>query len=517
VEYHDQREELCQESEAGSGVGEIHEGDGQLPELPEVERRTGWGQRADLSVATRPRDGGSDGIGGAEKKIIGDLQEEIQKEVDRIVTLSYRDKERSGHLDLESLEIHIRSAMHEMGSTMLEKLLNSDGGDYRGATLPCDQGHVFEFKEYRAKEILTVLGLVTIQRAYYYDQQCGQGYCPKDRVLQVEETSWSPGVKRIMGKVGTYRPFGLGQEDLQEMAGIEVDGKAIERTCHELGQQAEVFYRQEAEPFRTGKVVPIMPVPKLYICMDATGVPVVKAETVNRRGKAEDGQAKTREAKLGCLFTQTKVNESGFAVRDEDSTSYVGGIETPDVFGNRLYGEALRRGLEKAQKVCVIGDGAPWIWNIVQDHFWKAIQIIDLYHARQHYWNAARAVLGSDREGLKRWTQKRRKELDRGKVEKVIEAIGSLCPSTQEQEELVAREKGYFDKNKERMRYEDFRKQGLFVGSGVIEAGCRTVIGQRLKQSGMHWTVKGANSLIALRCCILSGRWEDFWEYRATG
>jgi len=66
------------------------------------------------------------------------------------------------------------------------------------------------------------------------------------------------------------------------------------------------------------------------------------------------------------------------------------------------------------------------------------------------------------------------------------------------------------------MRYEGFRKQGLFVGSGVVEAGCRTVIGQRLKQSGMHWTVKGANSIIALRCCILSGRWEDFWEYRAT-
>ncbi len=433
------------------------------------------------------------------------------------MTLSCRDKEKSGHLDLESLEIYIRSAMHAVGGTMLEKLLNADGGDYRGATLPCEQGHVFEFKEYRAKEILTVLGWVTIQRAYYYDATCGQGYCPKDKVLNVEETSWSPGVKRILGKVGTYRPFGLGQEDIKEMAGIEVDSKAIERTCHELGRDVEMFYRQEARPFLTGKVVPIKPIPKLYICMDATGVPVVKAETVNRKGKAEDGQARTREAKLGCIFTQTKVNERGLPVRDEDSTSYVGGIEPPDVFGNRLYGEALRRGLEKAQTICIIADGAPWIWNIAQDHFWKALQIIDLYHARQHYWNAARGLWGSDREALKRWAEKRRKELDRGKVEKVMEAIGSLSPSTQEQEEILKAEMAYFDKNKERMRYEDFRKQGLFVGSGVIEAGCRTVIGQRLKQSGMHWTVKGANSIIALRGCILSGRWEDFWEYRATG
>lgn len=437
--------------------------------------------------------------------------------MDRIVTLSYRDKESVGHLDLESLEIHIRSAMHEVGSKMLEKLLNSDGGDYRGRTLPCAQGHVFEFKEYRAKEILTVLGLVTIQRAYYHDEKCGQGYCPKDRVLNVEETCWSPGVKRIMGKVGAYRPFGLGQEDIKEMAGIDVDAKAIERTCYHLGQEAEVFYRREAEVFMTGKVIPIKPIPKLYICMDATGVPVVKAETVNRKGKGEDGRAKTRDVKLGCIFTQTSFNEKGLPVRDEDSTSYVGGIESLDIFGTRLYGEALRRGLEKAQKVCIIADGAPWIWNIAQEHFWEAIQIIDLYHARQHYWNAARAVFGLDREALNEWTHRRCKELDRGKVEKVMEAIGNLCPSTKEQEEIIEGERAYFEKNKERMRYEDFRKQGLFVGSGVVEAGCRTVIGQRLKQSGMHWTVKGANSIIALRCCILSARWEDFWEYRATG
>jgi hypothetical protein len=437
--------------------------------------------------------------------------------VDRILTLSWRAREREGHLDLESLEIHLRTAMHEVGSTMLEKLLNSDGGDYRGSTLPCEQGHVFEFREYRAKEVLTVLGPVMIQRAYYYDPECHQGYCPKDRLLDIEETSWSPGVKRIMGKVGTYRPFGLGHEDIREMVGIEVEPKAIERTCHQLGQEVELFHQQEAQGLMSGKVVPMKRIPKLYICMDATGVPVVRAETVNRKGKGEDGQAKTRDAKLGCVFTQTRETEQGFPIRDEHSTSYVGAIESPEPFGNRLFAEALRRGLEMAQKVCVIGDGAPWIWNLADEHFWGAIQIIDLYHAREHYWKVARAIFGSDWKALNLWTEKRKKELDRGKVEKVMEAIGSLCPSTAEQQGILDGERAYFQKNKERMRYEDFRKQALFVGSGVVEAACRTVIGQRLKQSGMHWTVKGANSIIALRCSILSGRWEDFWEYRATG
>lgn len=124
-------------------------------------------------------------------------------------------------------------------------------------------------------------------------------------------------------------------------------------------------------------------------------------------------------------------------------------------------------------------------------------------------------IFGANKVQLKSWAADRRKELDQGKVESVIESIEQLSATTQEDKEILEREIGYFDRSKERMRYRDFRKQGPFVGSGVVEAGCRTVIGQRLKQSGMHWTVRGANNIIALRCCILSGRWEDFWEYRA--
>jgi len=414
--------------------------------------------------------------------------------------------------------MHIRSSMQGVGSVMLEKLINSDAGGYRGRTLPCEQGHRFEFKEYRDKEVLTVLGAVAVRRAYYYDPECDQGYCPKDKDLDIEETSLSPGVKRMMGKVGAYRPFGLGPEDLQELAGIKVNGKAIERVSYQLGEAAETFQRQEAEGFVSGKVVPLLlkPVPKMYIEMDATGVPVVKAETVGRRGKGEEGESKTREVKLGCVFTQTGVNKKGFPVRDEASTSYVGAIEGPEPFGHRLYAEALRRGLDNAQQVCVLGDGASWIWNLAEEYFYEAIQIIDLYHAREHYWNAARSVLGTDPDALHPWTEARRKELDRGKVERVMDAIGNLCPSTETQAKILKSEITYFEKNRNRMRYAEFRRQGLFVGSGVVEAGCRTVIGQRLKQSGMHWTVKAANRIVALRCCILSGRWEDFWEYRAS-
>lgn len=407
--------------------------------------------------------------------------------------------------------------MHCIGSNILEKLLNSDGGDYKGRSLPCDKGHVFEFIEYRDKKLLTVLGLVTVKRAYYHDKGCKEGNCPKDKDLDIVGTSFSPGLRRMIGRVGAYRPFALGHEDIKEMAGISVDTKEIERRSNQLGKQIEEFYKEEYTGTLSHNIIPIKKIPVMYICMDGTGVPVVKAETVNRQGKGEDGHAKTREAKLGCVFTQTTVDAKGYPIRDESSTSYVGAIETAEEFAHRIYAEAICRGIERAEKVCIIGDGAPWIWNIADEQFYGAVQIIDLHHAREHYWNVARVAFGSDKKRINQWVGKRCKELDHGKVEQVIKAIKQLSDSTKEKNEVFEREIGYFEKNKDRMRYDEFRRQGFFVGSGVLEAGCRTVIGQRLKQSGMHWTVKGANNIMALRCCFLSNRWEDFWEYRACG
>lgn len=404
--------------------------------------------------------------------------------------------------------------MHSVGSIMLEKLLNADGGDYRGHSIPCDDGHMYEFMGYRDKELLTVLGEVKIKRAYYYDRRCNVGFCPKDRSLDIEGTSFSAGVRRMTGRVGAHRAFGLGHEDIKELAGIDVNAKEVERLSEQLGMEAEGFFKKEAEVSLSDKVIPMMkPIPKMYICMDGTGVPVVKAETVGREGKAGE-QAKTREAKLGCVFTQTSVDKKGNPVRDEDSTTYVGRIENAEEFGPKLYAEARRRGLQRAQHVSVIGDGALWIWNIAEEHFYGATQIVDLFHARQHYWTVARELFINEKK-MNEWTEKRRNELNDGNVEAVITAIKKLKPSTEHKRKLCEKEANFFEKNKERMRYAEFKKQGLFVGSGVLEAGCKTVIGQRLKQSGMHWSVKGANSIIALRCCLLSKRWEDFWESRA--
>jgi hypothetical protein len=415
-------------------------------------------------------------------------------------------------VDLEAYEMRIRSRMHAIGGRMLEAVINSDGGDYRGRRIEADTGQCYEFIEYREKKLLTVLGPIRLKRAYYYDRQAQRGWCPKDSLLDIVGSSYSCGVRRMMSKVGAYRSFGLGQQDLYELAGIRVSAKEVERVSEMVGQQVEAFHQAEAGQRAAGGPEPIR---RMYVGMDGSGVPVVKKEAVGRAGK-DGGQAKTREAKLGCVFTQSGVDAEGWPVRDEGSTSYTGAIEAAEVFGWRIYQEAQRRGVDFAQELIVLGDGAPWIWNIADEHFPGCIQIVDLYHAREHYWNAGRGCFGQQKEKLHQWAEQRRQELDAGKIEAVIEAIGQLSSLSGYNQEVCEREIGYFEKNKERMRYAEFRGRGLFVGSGVLEAGCRTVIGQRLKQSGMHWTVRGANSILSLRCNILSNRWEDFWEYRAA-
>ena len=407
--------------------------------------------------------------------------------------------------------------MHQVGGVFLEKLLNADAGDHRGSRIPCGQGHEAAFVDYRIKQVTTVLSEIGIKRAYYHCQKCGKGLIPKDKDLDLENTSFSPGVRRMMARVGAKESFEDGRSDLKELADVVVTIKEVERTSEAIGGQIEVTAVREREQVMEGKVIPFLPaVPKLYITIDGTGVPAVPCETEGRKGKDETGIAKTREAKLGAIFTQTKVNEEGFAVRDEDSTTYVGAIETAEEFGPRIYTEAVRRGLNRAQKVILLGDGAVWIRGIGEDHFPEAVQIVDLYHALEHLSGLGKMFYGPTGSIVSRWIETQSVELKEGDIEKVIASMRRLRPQKKSIQEEIEKTLGYFETNKERMRYAEFRKQGLFVGSGVIEAGCKMIVGQRLKQSGMRWTVRGANTIIALRCCQISGRWEEFWGNRVA-
>lgn len=370
----------------------------------------------------------------------------------------------------------------------------------------------------RPKQILTALGRIEIQRAYYVCSSCHQGQSPRDRELDVEGTQYSPAVRRMMALVGSESSFEQGRQQLEELAGLEITTKAVERQAEAIGQdiarQQQVHIdsalQLELPEIRADQI------PFMYIEMDGTGIPVVKAETEGRQGKTEGQPAHTREVKLGCVFTQTGTDKEGRPVRDEDSTTYTGAIETADRFGRRIYREALDRGWDRAKTKVVLGDGALWIWNIADEHFPGAIQIVDLYHARQHLWELAAKLFPSDEKRRKAWASRLEKKLDAGQVESLVNTLRTLSTPSTVLAELIENEADFFKHNAERMRYARFRAQKLFVGSGVVEAGCKTVIGRRLKMSGMFWTLRGANSIIALRCNRVSGKFADYWESRAA-
>jgi hypothetical protein len=220
--------------------------------------------------------------------------------------------------------------------------------------------------------------------------------------------------------------------------------------------------------------------------------------------------------KLGCVFTSVGVDAENRPIRDEGSTTYTGAIETAEEFGRRIYREAFQRGWSRARVKVVLGDGAIWIWNLAAEQFPGAILIVDFYHASEHIHELSRWLFATDEQARRRWTGVAMYLLDNGEIESLVTILRCLLTRYPALAEKLENEAHYFERNAGKMRYPEFRAQGLFIGSGVIEAGCKTVIGSRLKQSGMFWTVKGANRIIALRCCRLSGKFEDFWEAQAA-
>lgn len=396
----------------------------------------------------------------------------------------------------------------------VEARLNADTSDHAGPTLRCDCGKAARYAGRREKTFQTAMGELTLWRAYYHCDACEAGFCPRDRTLGLEDTSLSPAVTRMVGLAAAMVSFAEGSELMQELAGVPVDPKQVERTAEALGREIAQDERGVIEPEPPSA-------PTMYLGMDGTGVPMRASELEGREGKQPDGSSKTREVKLVVVWTAEGRDEEGIPERDPGSVTYSAAIESaasrdtdeaPSEFAQRVYREAQRRGFDRAQRRVVLGDGALWIWNLAAEQFPGAIQIVDLYHAKGHLTDVAKAIYGPVSDLGEQWAKQRRDELDEGKLDGVLQALHVHAQANDEARKCL----DYLTRNRSRMRYPEFRALGLCVSSGVVEAGCKVAIGTRLKRAGMHWTVAGADAIIALRCCKLSGRFEDFWERRSA-
>jgi hypothetical protein len=461
-----------------------------------------------------PPDAGRQGRAaeGLADELRAQLQAEFAAEVERLAVMAARELGARG-AGLAAAELGIRAGMAAVGASLLEGLLAADAG-YRGPRVECGAGHQAGFVSYRAKDVDSVLGPVTVTRAWYHCAECGHGLAPRDGELGITGDTMTPGLARMTARAAANEPFAKASVMLAELAGVPVTARRAERHAEADGTAAAAVIGERAAAIRDRKIIPLPPggLPdKMYIAIDGTGVPMMTAETAGRPGKGEDGKARTREVKLACVFTQTKVDQDGYPVRDPDSSSYLATFAPAARFGVLMAAEACRRGAAHVRQLTILGDGAVWIWNLASEHFPEATQIVDLYHAREHLNDLGRQLAFMLGDASAGWLAERSAELDDGDID-ALAAAARVFPLAG----VKARERdtalGYFEGNAPRMRYKHFRSCGLFVGSGVVEAGCKSVIGQRLKQSGMHWSQPGATGILTLRCQQASGRWDEIWQ-----
>jgi len=351
-----------------------------------------------------------------------------------------------------------------------------------------------------------IFGRFQLQRDYYYHEGKDQGHYPVDAALGLE-VGYTPALAKLICLEGADEPtYQKAERHLEQTGGICVSARQIQRVVQRVGGSAQIWQERQAQPGPCDA-------PVMYVSADGTGVPMVTEELKGRRGKQADGTAKTRQIYLGCVFTQHRTDEKGHPVRDYESTTYVSSFKSIDAFGPLLRQEAIRRGMGSAGKVVVLIDGAAGLENMGRQCFKDYLQIVDFFHAMEHAGHVLDALIGKSHPEYKKRLRRWAKRLLKDKVQSLIKEVRQQCAG-KPQSAAVEQALGYFVRNVSRMQYGTFRAAGCFIGSGVVEAGCKTVIGGRCKQSGMFWSESGAENILALRCIHSSRRLEDFWKYR---
>jgi len=405
---------------------------------------------------------------------------------------------------VQQLEFLVRTAIFKPANQLVAFLLQGAADQIDAAYQPKPGQH---HKGRETIQVEGIFGCFPLQRDYYYHPGKKQGHYPADVALGLEGACTPALAKLICLEGADQVSYQQAENHLRDTGGIHVEARQIQRVVQRVGADAQAWQERPAQPGTCDAAV-------LYVSADATGVPMRKEELVGRAGKQPDGTAKTRSAYLGCVFTQHKTDEKGHPVRDYESTTYVSNLGPLEDFGPMLRQEAIRRGMGQAEKVVLLIDGATGLENMGHLNFREATQIVDFYHGAEHAGKVVEALLGSKehpeyKARCSRWV---RRLLGNG-VENLIKETRQECVD-KPQAQAVEEQLGYFVNNAERMKYRAFRRQGFFIGSGVIEAGCKTVIGARCKQSGMFWGEAGAENILALRGIRSSRRLEAFWKAR---
>lgn len=341
----------------------------------------------------------------------------------------------------------------------------------------------------RRRTLMTLSGLVQVDRRYYHCAQCRTGLAPWDVAQGLSSKRQTPAVKLLACELAAHLSYADTVRILERTTGLALEESSVELLVEEVGlrvRAADELARQRA---MTGEVEPKPgQAPNcLYVGVDGTHAHI-------------DGA--WREVKVGVFY-----DDAGEFKR------YLATREPAEQFGERVYAAAAEAGVEAASEVVVIGDGAEWIWNLAATHFPGATEIVDYWHACEHIHEVANACWGEGTKAARRWAERHKGRLWEEGPGPLLRSLRGLRVETAEGLEVVRLARGYFGRHRHRMRYPEFRRRGLTVGSGHVEAACKVIVGQRLKCAGMRWTDAGADHILALRCLVKSGDHQRLHEH----
>lgn len=419
------------------------------------------------------------------------------------------------------LEEKLQQALREDGRRCLEELLNDPAvqvpGDHTQAGESLHAG--------RVNTVESTFGPLVLQRNYYSRRDQTGGRAPLDESLGVVE-GCTPGLARLMCRAGALEPYEDASQSLEAYCGLAIDGRRIQRLIQQIGPDFAQWTERQPAPATLPAGT------AFYVEADGTGIPVRPEETVGRVGKGQDGQAHTREIKVGVVFTQPPRDKAVPVIqaqgkqkspgesrpeRTPGSTRYVTSTGNAQKFGQELRELARRQGMGLVSLVVFLGDGAAWVWELARVCFPFAKLILDFYHAAEHVGLLTEILFGKDTPQAKAhrelWVGILKDQTDG--VDHVIDRAKATMPQRGKVRRLATKALTYFENNRDKMRYWEYQAQGLFIGSGVVEAGCKTVVGQRLKQSGMFWGLPGAHNILDIRCVLENDQFNQFWNERA--
>lgn len=410
---------------------------------------------------------------------------------------------------LSEMEQQIREMLLKLGRFLLGAWLAMLAEPYPEEVMPCQCGGEASYQYKRGGTLLTIVGEVAYKRSYYVCTDCRKGMYPLDQKLGLRPGQMSAELENLSGMVGAQLPFGQGSELFEALTLISLSDHSVAKATQAIGREVQAqekeWQAQSKDEVWLQDQDRLAEGPKrLYGSLDAAKVHI--------RGEEEDPW---RDLKVGAWFTTTtkppQEPEEDWKIEAEDISYYCDILEAKK-FGNLLWATGCQRQAHLAEELIFLGDGADWIWKLVQEHYPEAIQIVDWFHATEYIAPVANLAF-SDKDKRRDWADQVRRDLWEGKLDAIIEAFDRFTKH-ERAGEAARKAVTYFTNNQHRMDYPSYRAQGYQIGSGTIESGCKQIVSQRLKVAGAIWELDNAIKTAKARAALLSGQWETITSRR---